>query len=181
MTDFLFYVFAVLTLLAGLKMVLSRNAIDAAMSLILCLLSIAGLFVLLSVFLLAALQVLVYAGAIVVLFLFIIMLLQNGEQVDQTLTKHRHRAIFRFIPALLSLLVLGTGVYMLFGPEGYNNQAPSLNPDYTPTAAQAKNFGHELFTRYLLPVQVAGFLLLTAVVGILTLSKDKAEAPPETE
>ena len=169
MVDFLFYVFAALTALAGFKAVFSRNAIDAAMSLIVCLLGIAALFVLLEAFFLAALQVLIYAGAIVVLFLFIIMLLGNeGEKKVQL----KRSFYLRLIPPVLSLLILCGGVYLLFAPNGYNANAPELNPDFEPAAALSKNFGYELFTRYLLPFQVAGFLLLIAVVGILAISKE---------
>ena len=123
MADFLFYVFAALAVLAGLKAVFSRNAIDAAMSLIVCLLSIAGLFALLEAFFLAAIQVLVYAGAIVVLFLFIIMLL--GDSSEEKRSKFSWRDCLRFLPVLLSLAILCGGVYFLFGPDGYNSNAPA--------------------------------------------------------
>ena len=81
MIDFLFYLFAAITLLSALFMVLSPNAVNGAMCMIVSFVSTAALFVLLEAYFLAILQVLVYAGAVMVLFLFIIMLL-NAESND---------------------------------------------------------------------------------------------------
>ena len=168
MTDFLFYVFAILTLLASLKVVFSRSAVSAAMSLIVAFIGIAALFVLLEAFLLAALQILVYAGAIVVLFLFIIMLLED-EPDRQALKLSRHWQAL--IAALFALALLGIGTYLLFGVEAPDNPVVHLQDDYASAAALSKNFGRELFTRYLLPFEIAGLMLLVAVVGVLMLSK----------
>src|ERR1700687_3578966 len=82
-TDVLFYIFAALTLLCGLLVVanpFSRNPVTSAMFLVLTIISLAGLFVLLHAYFLAAVQVLVYAGAVMVLFLFVIMLLDLGAE-----------------------------------------------------------------------------------------------------
>src|SRR3954447_12973350 len=70
-----FLIFSALTLLCGVSVIVNRNPVTSAMSLVLCIVSIAGLFVLLEAYFLAAVQVLVYAGAVMVLFLFVIMLL----------------------------------------------------------------------------------------------------------
>jgi NADH-quinone oxidoreductase subunit J len=75
MADFLFYIFAALILGSALAVVLNRDAVNAAMFLILAFVGVAGMFVLLEAYFLAVLQILVYAGAVVVLFLFIVMLL----------------------------------------------------------------------------------------------------------
>src|SRR5579872_2740845 len=75
MQDILFYIFAALTLVCGALIILSRNPVNSAMFLVLTIASLAGLFVLLEAFFLAAIQILVYAGAVMVLFLFVIMLL----------------------------------------------------------------------------------------------------------
>ena len=176
MTDFLFYLFATLTLLAGLKVVFSRSAVTAAMSLITSFIGIAALFVLLEAFLLAALQVLVYAGAIVVLFLFIIMLLE-----DQSTEPKERRPWQSMVAAVFALLLLASGAYLLFGPEGSYSPVVTLNSDYAPAAALSKNFGRELFTRYLLPFEIAGLMLLSAVVGILMLSKKQKKVTGTSE
>jgi len=90
LTDLLFYAFAGLTLLFGFLCVvnpLSRNPVTSAMFLVLTILSMAGLFVLLHAFFLAAVQILVYAGAVMVLFLFVIMLLDLKEEERRKLNK----------------------------------------------------------------------------------------------
>src|SRR6201996_5465881 len=74
-TDILFYVFSALAMICGIMILVSRNPVNSAMFLVLTIASLAGLFVLLEAFFLAAIQILVYAGAVVVLFLFVIMLL----------------------------------------------------------------------------------------------------------
>src|SRR5436190_5726686 len=78
--DIAFYVFSGLTLLCGGLVILNRNPVTSAMCLVLCMASLAGLFVLLHAFFLAAVQILVYAGAVMVLFLFVIMLLDLPEE-----------------------------------------------------------------------------------------------------
>ena len=90
MQDILFYIFAALTLVCGLMVVLSRNPINSAMFLVLSIASMAGLFVLLHAFFLAAVQVLVYAGAVMVLFLFVIMLLDLKEEQRRKIKTVRH-------------------------------------------------------------------------------------------
>src|ERR1700733_6078342 len=80
MQDILFYIFAALTLICGALVILNRNPINSAMFLVLAIASMAGLFVLLHAFFLAAVQVIVYAGAVIILFLFVIMLLDLKEE-----------------------------------------------------------------------------------------------------
>ena len=105
--DILFYVFAALTLLCGVLVVanpFSRNPVTSAMFLVLTIISMAGLFVLLHAFFLAAVQIIVYAGAVIVLFLFVIMLLDLKEEqrrkiklfgiVDRADFRRRHRGDF---------------------------------------------------------------------------------------
>src|SRR4029078_7147567 len=75
-----FLIFSALTLLCGVSVIVNRNPVTSAMSLVLCIISLAGLFVLLEAYFLAAVQVLVYAGAVMVLFLFVIMLLDLKEE-----------------------------------------------------------------------------------------------------
>ncbi len=79
-SDILFYLFSALALLCGVLIILNRNPVNSAMFLVLCIICLAALFVLLHAFFLAAVQVLVYAGAVIVLFLFVIMLLDLKEE-----------------------------------------------------------------------------------------------------
>src|SRR5262252_8608550 len=105
--DILFYLFAALTLLCGLLVVVnpfSRNPVTSAMFLVLTIVSMAGLFVLLHAFFLAAVQVLVYAGAVMVLFLFVIMLLDLKEEEQRKI---------KTTGVVLGLIVVGT-IYTIF-------------------------------------------------------------------
>ncbi|MFT3831170.1 MAG: NADH-quinone oxidoreductase subunit J [Opitutaceae bacterium] len=170
MADFLFYAFAALTLGSALMVALHRNAVDAALSLFLTFFGMAGLFVLLEAYFLAILQVLVYAGAVVVLFAFIVMLL------DVDSNKRRPIGKFAKVAAGISLALLGTGVLWLFHKNQLSGPALPLEA----SGGALKTYGRQLFTTYLLPMQVAGFLLLIAMIGVIAISK-KAKAADAAE
>jgi len=176
MLDFLFYLFSALTLLSALLVVVNRNAVNAAMFMIITFVGMAGLFLLLNAYFLAVLQVLVYAGAVMVLFLFIIMLLdvEHASKVrPDTLT---------VVASGIGFLLLASGVCTLFlyggvEPSYFPESVPELpltahsnaNPlEYT---TAARSFGYGLFTKYMLPFQMTGFLLLIAMIGVIVLSK----------
>lgn len=167
MADFLFLLFAFLTLGSAALVVVNRNAVNAAMFLLLSLLGLAGLFVLLGAPLLAFVLLLVYAGAVVALFLFIIMLLD---------TRGTTRAFRRLslAAALLGGALLTLGVASLAGRA-------RLPAPVAPVAAPPalKDYAGQLFTTYLLPVQLVGFLLLLAMLGVIVLSR-KSPASEET-
>jgi NADH-quinone oxidoreductase subunit J len=162
MTDLLFNVFAVFTVASALGVVLNRNAVASALSLLLCLVGVAGLFALLDAFLLAVLMVFVYAGAVVALFLFIIMLLdvKGGER--------KPFGLATVVAGALAAGLLATGVISLAYAATPPKDALVVTVNNVPTL---KNYAELLFTQYLLPVQVVGFLLLIAMLGVIVLSK----------
>jgi NADH-quinone oxidoreductase subunit J len=170
--DVLFYLFAILTVASALLVVICRNPVNGAMFMILAFFGMSALFVLLGAYFLAVLQLLVYAGAVVVLFLFIIMLL-DVESADRT-PPHG----FTLAAAGIGFVILIGGVVTLF-VSGQGGQSPDL-PDYA-AASLAKHFGYELFTKYMLPFQVTGFLLLVAMVGVILLSKRTPVEAEESE
>jgi NADH-quinone oxidoreductase subunit J len=167
MADFLFYLFAFLTVLAAAGVVINRNAVNAAMCLLLSFVGMAALFVLLEAYFLAVLQVLVYAGAVVVLFLFIIMLfdVQGGDP------RKPYKRIAA-VSGLIALALLTIGV-LSFARHGQLMSAdPALLASRMPAGGVSlKSFGYQLFTTYLLPMQVTGFLLLLAMLGVTVLSR----------
>jgi len=170
MADFLFYLFAFLTVLAAAGVVVNRNAVNAAMCLLLSFVGMAALFVLLEAYFLAVLQVLVYAGAVVVLFLFIVMLfdMQGGDP----------RKPYRPIAAasgLAALALLTVGVLSLT-EHGHLTAAAPAAPA---VGAGLKGFGYQLFTTYLLPMEVTGFLLLIAMLGVTVISRKFEEEGPK--
>ena len=162
MPDVLFYVFAALTLLCGVLVIanpFSRNPVTSAMFLVLTIISMAGLFVLLHAFFLAAVQIIVYAGAVMVLFLFVIMLLDLKEE------QRRKIKMFGLVAGLVSV---GTIVGIFFKvARVQSNPAPPRPTLEGDTYA----LGKLLFTQYMLPFEIVSVLLLVAMVGVILLSK----------
>ena len=167
MADTLFLIFSVLTLACAALVVVNKNAVNAAMFLLLSLVGMAGLFVLLEAPLLAFVLILVYAGAVVALFLFIIMLL------DTKGTTAKLNKLTMFASGIGGLLLF-LGVYLI---AGRTHLPPTVTGVPLPTF---KNYAEQLFTVYLLPVQVVGFLLLIAMIGVIVLSK-KFKTEEETK
>jgi NADH-quinone oxidoreductase subunit J len=161
-TDLAFHLIAVFTVACALGTVFNKNAVASALCLLLSLVGTAGLFVLLDAFLLAVLLVLVYAGAVVALFLFIIMLLdmQGGERQAFGRAK--------IFAGVLAGGLLFTGV-LAFATRAL----PTLETaeGVAPVGATLRSYAEQLFTTYLLPVQIVGFLLLIAMLGVIVLSK----------
>ena len=181
MLDLLFYIFAALTLVPAFLMVTSRSPVSAAMYMIASFVGMACLFVMLEAFFLAILQVLVYAGAIMVLFLFIIMLLDMDEAEDlRTKSLPSMAAMIAFGLLLVTVLSFFKGSFD--GPLSPIKELPAAtvatesidlkaNPPALPFSTKARTFGYGLFTKYMLPFQVTGLLLLVAMVGVIVLSK----------
>ncbi len=166
MTDIFFYIFSIAALAGAFGVVFSRNTVNGAMFLIGTFLSMASLFVLLEAYFLAVIQVLVYAGAVMVLFLFIIMLLDVKESAA------RKTSLYTWAASVIGFGILIVGVVAINSADSIREKAASL-PEAT--GVSLKSFGYELFTTYLLPMQVTGFLLLIAMIGVIALSK-KAKA-----
>jgi len=162
MGSILFNLFALLTLVSAVGVVVNKNAVNAAMCLLLSLVGVAGLFIALEAYLLAFLLLLVYAGAIVALFLFIVMLLDTKGDARPTL--HKLPIAARFLA--IGLVIAGGASFYARG------RLPSPDVSAVPAVgASLKLYAYQLFTTYLLPVQILGFLLLIAMLGVIVLSK----------
>ena len=166
MTDkVLFLVFAVLSVAGGIATITRKNIVHGLLFLVFTFLNVAAIFFLSQAYFLAVVQILVYAGAIMVLFLFVIMLLnlRTFEQEEQT---HRGQ---RWVALGMSVLVLAEFVIVLAGIT-----FTSAHGGFSPAAIAAgggstKMFGHELFSHMLLPFEVASVVLLVAMVGAIIL------------
>jgi NADH-quinone oxidoreductase subunit J len=163
--DVLFYVFAALTLLCAVLVVanpFSRNPVTSAMFLVLTIISMSGLFLLLHAFFLAAVQILVYAGAVIVLFIFVIMLLDLKEE---------QRRKIKFFGLAAGLVSVGIVVSI------FVKSLASVKTDATPPTLEGETYalGKLLFTQYTLPFEIVSVLLLVAMVGVILLSKKKLE------
>jgi NADH-quinone oxidoreductase subunit J len=159
MHDVFFYLFAALTLLCGTVMLLVRSAVTSAMFLVLTIVSLAGLFVLLHAFFLAAVQILVYAGAVMVLFLFVIMLLDLKAEARRKFNK------FGIATGLVSVGALAALAVHTIWTSGIGQGRAPQSEGATTT------LGRLLFTQYLLPFEIVSVLLLVAMVGVILLSK----------
>ena len=160
--QFLFNLFAVFALVCAVGVVVNKNAVNAALCLLLTLVGVAGLFVALDAYLLAFLLLLVYAGAIVALFLFIVMLLDTRGDARPTLHK---------LPIAARVLAVGL---VVAGVASFYARGRLPSPDVSKlpaVGASLKLYSYQLFTTYLLPVQILGFLLLIAMLGVIVLSK----------
>jgi len=163
--DILFYVFAALTLLCGVMVVanpLSRSPVTSAMFLVLTIISMSGLFVLLHAFFLGIVQIIVYAGAVMVLFLFVIMLLDLKEEA---------RRKFKFFGLGAGLISFAAIVFIML--KSLKSAAPDANNPAGDGDTAA--LGKLLFTQYTLPFEVVSVLLLVAMVGVILLCKKKLE------
>jgi NADH-quinone oxidoreductase subunit J len=163
--DVLFYVFAALTLLCAILVVanpFSRNPVTSAMFLVLTIISMSGLFLLLHAFFLAAVQILVYAGAVMVLFVFIIMLLDLKEE------QRRKIKLFGLVAGLVSVGIVAS-IFV--------KSLASIKPAAAAPALEGETYalGKLLFTQYTLPFEIVSVLLLVAMVGVILLSKKKLE------
>ena len=145
---------------------------------ILSLVGVAALFVILEAFFLAILQILVYAGAVMVLFLFIIMLLDVNKDTSDLLKDKMTlgASITGFTLLVILTLSVFTGGQHLpetaLLPVMENPTGEGLGIPFT---TSAKSFGYSLFTKYMLPFQVTGFLLLAAMIGVIVVSKKHSE------
>ena len=160
--DILFYVFAFLTLLFGFLVIanpFSSNPVTSAMFLVLAIASLAALFALLNAFFLAAVQLLIYAGAVMVLFLFVIMLL------DLKVEERRKIRKFGIVAGLVSV---GAFVFILLRILLETPLEAQSSPTLEGGTAE---LGALLFRQYLLPFEIVSVLLLVAMVGAVLLSK----------
>ncbi len=158
----LFWVFAILTLLFAGGVVFFRSPVSSAMSLVMSFVGLAALFVTLDAFFIAVVQVLVYAGAVMVLFLFIIMLLDlraDGRRpVKISAWAGGGIVIGGFIAALLQVLSLPI----------FHQPKPALA---NPAVNDVAQVGFALFRNFNLPFQIIGVLLLVATIGVVVISR----------
>lgn len=167
MTVFAFYLFALCTIVGGLFTVISRNPVHSVLWLILAFLSSAGLFVLLGAEFVAMLLIIVYVGAVAVLFLFVVMMLDvDFAELRAGMAKYMPLAL---LIGVILLMQLG----MAFGVWEVSEIAASQLSAPTPLATETQNtaaLGLLLYDRYFLLFQLAGLILLVAMIGAIVLT-----------
>ena len=160
MEGFLFWFSALVLLGSAAAVILNRSPVASALSLVTMILALAGLFGLLGAYFLAAVQVWVYAGAVMVLFLFIIMLLDLKAEEGAPLRPLGVGA------GVLTVVLLGTGFWQAIPASAWGTDSVRAAE-----SNDATSIGHLLFSTYVLPFEAVGLLLLVAMVGVIVLSK----------
>lgn len=161
MREYIFYFLAAISIITALMVVFSRNPIHSVLYLVVCFFSIAGHYLLLNAQFLAVVHVIIYAGAIMVLFLFVIMLLNLNKETEP------HKPIFIKFASVISgsLLVLVLIAAMV------NINPPTSSHPTLHSIGMVKNLGKTLFEEYLLPFEISSILFLSAMVGVVLISK----------
>ena len=165
MIVYLFFLLAVLAIASALAMVINKNVVNSALFLVINMVSLAGIYLLLNAQFLAVIQILVYAGAIMVLFLFVIMLL-NVQDEEKLFDKFRVKYFLAFI---LGAAVVGQIFYSI---AGVADVLPEISANMSEIGT-IEAAGDVLYTKYLLPFEMTAILLTAAVVGALMIAQYK--------
>jgi len=160
----LFYLFAAIALGAAISVVLQRRVFYSAFSLIVCLCALAGTYMLLQAQFIAAVQVIVYAGAIMVVFLFVIMLL---DPFSAAVLRNKKKYL-GYVAVLLGAAAIACLYPML---RSYNTALAPRTPIFADGFGNVRHVGETLFTEYLLPFEVTSILILVAIIGAVILAK----------
>ena len=194
MEIYIFYFFSLLAVVGGVMLVTFRNPVSSALSMVLSFVGMAGLFIGLNAYFVGIIQILVYAGAIMVLFIFIIMLLDLN---DETKIRFKSSTVIAgvIIPLMLVIQVLGV---IQMGPEddsftpitrevlaaaaesealaGQDKIREILTHPTSPQLPDTKLIGMTIFRDFNFPLQVMGILLLVATIGVVVLSKRSSKS-----
>ena len=164
LVEILFYSFATIVVLAGAGVIMARNPVHAALSLVLCFMTSAVLWMLIEAEFLAIVLVLVYVGAVMVLFLFVVMMLDiNIEEMRRGF--RRYVVPGAVVTAILVAEIVGVIVQRRLGLDVTRGAVP-LPPGYS----NATDLGVALFTRYAYAIEIAAMLLLVAIIAAISLT-----------
>jgi len=163
----LFYAFALLTLGGGLLCITRRNAVHSAISLIVSLLGVAGLYLMQQAEFLFAVQIVLYVGGIMVLFLFVIMLVNLDDAAKERQFNRQ------WMIALVATLAVAAeiGYFLYRGRDAFH--IAENNGAVASTVGNVQQVADSLFSEYLLPFEIASVLLLVAVVGSVIMAKKR--------
>ena len=172
-THVLFLAFAALAVVAAFNIILQRNPIYCAIGLIVVLCALAGLFLTLHAQFIAAIQIIVYAGAIMVLFVFVIMLLNVREEESKTDRQKILKVIA--VPLFLALLAEVFVVIRLVNnsPPAIASAADNTNP--ASSLGSVESIATAMFTTYVLPFEATSVLILMAIVGAMLLARKNSK------
>jgi NADH-quinone oxidoreductase subunit J len=164
-TQIIFYSFAVMAVLCALGVVFGRNPVRAILCLVLTFLATGAIWIMLQAEFLGLILLIVYVGAVMTLFLFVIMTLDTDEIM-------KHRSVVRFYPVVLLLAGLILALMIIFlGPWNFDEHHVMI-PAINAAESNTKLLGGILYTQYLLPFELAGVMLLLGMVAAIALTHD---------
>lgn len=167
----LFYLFCVLAVLASFGVVMLKNPVSSAFSLIFVLLNVAGIFAMQEAYFISAVQVLVYAGAIMVLFVFVIMLL-SVERVEVDWPTHK---AFWPVPVVLAVVFCTTMIIAFSKSQPAANKSTFTTEAIAASGGNVRVISEVMFSDYVMPFLTVGMLLSICIVGAVLLAKRKVE------
>jgi NADH-quinone oxidoreductase subunit J len=159
----------IVAVLGAIGLILAREPVHSALSLVLVMVALAVLYLLLGAAFIAAIQILVYAGAIMVFFVFVIMLLNAGVEVRTNLSR-----LARWVGLPLAVLFLAEIVYSLVHEYGARVGLAAGGAVTGPVPASTEELSMKLFTEFVLPFELTSILILIAVLGAIVLAKKEA-------
>lgn len=163
-TQIIFYLFAVGAIFSALIVVSTRNPVNGVLALVLTFISMAGIWILLHAEFLALILVVVYVGAVMTLFLFVVMMLN----LDLTNLK---RGLVRYLPVgLLIVFFILVMLFLVVGPRNFGLQYYSVPMPQTDDVSNVQALGMTLFTHYIYSFEIAGVLLLVSMIAAITLA-----------
>ena len=163
-TTFFFYFLAIMAVVSAIAVITRRNPVHAALSLIVTLLSIAGFYLMLYAPFVAGVQIVLYAGGIMVLFLFVIMLVNLEQNIRE------YQFSKQWIVGIAAALALGA--LLAFVYERGHNIFPRTFAAL-PEAQNTQQIGIALYGQYMFPFEIASLLLLVAIVGAVVMAKKR--------
>lgn len=155
----IFLVLAAVALAGAISLILQRHPIHSALSLIVVMVALAGLYLLQGAEFVAAVQIIVYAGAIMVLFVFVIMLLNAGVEERTNLSR-----LARYVGVPLSVVFLAEGTYWIARATSHLGSSP-------PDVVSTRDLSTLLFREYVFPFELTSFLILIALLGAMVLAR----------
>jgi NADH-quinone oxidoreductase subunit J len=166
----LFYIFGAIAVISAILVITNHNVVHSAAFLGATLFAVAGIFLTLHAEFLAGVQVIVYVGGILVLFVFVIMLISVDRSVHER--QYNRQWTIALVTSGILILEIAYGLYR--GKDSF--VLPSVVPPPVGAAGNSEQVGTALYTMYLLPFEIASILLLVAIVGAVVLSKKRTKA-----
>ncbi|MDY6820587.1 MAG: NADH-quinone oxidoreductase subunit J [Deferribacterota bacterium] len=161
-----FYLLSIIILVSSIFMITRRNLVHSILWMLLTFFCVAGIFIQLNAEFIAAIQVIVYAGAILVLYLFVVMLL--NPKATGVVKVHLSSSIIVFV-----ILILVVQIMIAIGSIRYLGEKGQITAEKIAEVGNVKLFGGELFTNYVVPFEIAAVMLLIAMIGAIVIALRK--------